>query len=165
MAESNRDPLGRVTRENRSISDKDYKFLTEHSDVNKICEIGTGSGYSTQALSCNGAEVHTVDQYDHDPEFNEPVTRYIMHSKQFWESTEVSNFDLYFIDASLGWGDVEYIFERAADNFKIIYHDFMYNDKGVQNHKLVLKYMSVMCHTHFTPRGGTHCAMLECEKL
>lgn len=160
-----RDPKRKVTLDYGSISSQDYDFLVEHSNVNKICEIGTGSGNSTQALSSRGAEVHTVDRYDHDPEFNEPVTRYIMHSSQFWETTEIKDFDLYFIDAQLGTGDVEYIFKRATDNFKIIYHDFMYGNKGILNHEIVLKYMFDKCHTEFTPRGGSHCAMLECEKL
>lgn len=160
-----RDPQGTVTLAHRSISHEDYDFLVEHSNVNKICEIGTGCGYSTQALSSRGAEVHTVDQFDHSPTWKVAVARYVMHSKRFWEKHDVRDFDLYFIDGTLGTGDVEYMFERASDQFKIIYHDYMYFDKGVQNHKIVLKYMFDKCHTEFTPRGGSHCAMLECEKL
>ena len=52
-----------------SISSKDIFFLREHSNVKKICEIGTGSGRSTKALSKWGAEVHTIDQYDHQAEY------------------------------------------------------------------------------------------------
>ena len=142
------------------VSDEDYDFLLLHNNVNKVLEIGTGK--STKALAKSGAEVHTVDRvYRH---IDCTADQYIMESKDFWETTEVSGFDLYFIDASIGTGDAENIFKRASNKFKIIFHDYRRYDKGVHNHKMMLKYLFDKCHTDEST-GGECCSLIECEKL
>ena len=146
------------------ISGSDYKFLSIHNNVKKICEIGTGTGKSTRALSSNGAVVYTMDQHDHNPIFKEKVHHYNIHSRDFWLNYDIKDFDLYFIDATIGYPDAVEIFKRASKIFKIIYHDYIDYEKGVSNNEIVLKYIHDKCHTEFA-LGGSHCAMLECEKF
>lgn len=148
-----------------SISSKDIFFLREHSNVKKICEIGTGSGRSTKALSKWGAEVHTIDQYDHQAEYNQKNAKfYFMHSNHFWKTHNKSGFNLYFIDATINLIDAKEIFKRATDNFKIIFHDYKGEDKGVHNHKMMIQYLFDKCHTEESTGGGC-CSLIECEKL
>ena len=147
------------------ISDSDYEFLQKHSDVKKVLEIGTGK--STEALKLNNAEIHTIDRTYREVD---GVEQYIMESEEFWEMFDITGFDLYFVDGSIGIGDVEEIYDRANNKFKVIFHDYNEGgnhvnfDKGVHNYKLVLKYVHDKCHTEFET-GGTHCALLECEKI
>ena len=120
-----------------SISSLDKKFLITHSNVKKICEIGTGSGRSTKALGTHNAEIHTIDQYDHGAELIPKTAKfYFMHSHHFWKTYNISDFNLYFIDANIKLLDAQEIFKRATDNFKIIFHDYRHNLKGVKNHKI-----------------------------
>ena len=147
------------------ISGYDYEFLQKHCDVTRILEIGTGK--STEALKTNGAEIHTIDRTYRPVD---GVVQYIMESELFWKTHDVSGFDLFFIDANIGTGDVEEIYDRANDKFKIIFHDYneggnhINHDKGVYNYNLVMRYVLDKCHTEFET-GGTHCALLECEKI
>ena len=147
------------------ISDSDYEFLQKHSDVKKVLEIGTGK--STEALKSNNAEIHTIDRTYREVD---GVEQYIMESEEFWEMFDIRGFDLYFVDGNIGIGDVEEIYDRANDKFKVIFHDYNEDgnhvnfDKDVHNYKLVLKYVHDKCHTEFET-GGTHCALLECEKI
>ena len=149
----------------RMISGYDYEFLTKHCDVTRILEIGTGK--STEALKTNGAEIHTIDRTYRPVD---GVEQYIMESEEFWKTHDITGFDLFFIDASIGTGDVEEIYSRANDKFKIIFHDYneggdhINHDKGVHNYNLVIRYVLDKCHTEFET-GGTHCALLECEKI
>ena len=78
------------------ISGSDYKFLSIHNNVKKICEIGTGTGKSTRALSSNGAIVYTMDQNNHNPIFKEKVHHYNIHSRDFWLKYDIKDFNLYF---------------------------------------------------------------------
>lgn len=146
------------------ISGSDYKFLSIHNNVKKICEIGTGTGKSTRALSSNGAIIYTMDQHDHNPIFKEKVHHYNIHSRDFWLNYNIKDFDLYFIDATIKHVDAVEIFKRASKIFKIIYHDYIDYEKGVRNNEIILKYIHDKCHTEFA-LGGSHCAMLECEKF
>lgn len=148
------------------ISDQDYEFLQKHSNVKRVLEIGTGK--STEALKTNGAEIYTIDRTPRNTV--DGVNEYVMESEEFWRTYDHRDFDLYFVDGNIGIGDVEEIFERASDYFKVIFHDYneggthRNHDKGVHNYKLVLQYVFEKCHTEFET-GGTHCALLECEKL
>jgi len=150
----------------RMISDYDYEYLVKHCDVTRILEIGTGK--STEALRTNDAEVHTVDRIYRPVE--EFVHQYVMESEEFWKTHDVSGFDLFFIDGSIGTGDVEEIYNRANDKFKVIFHDYneggnhINHDKGVHNYNLVMRHVLDKCHTEFET-GGTHCALLQCEKI
>jgi hypothetical protein len=147
-----------------AIGDRDKIFLEKYSNVKKICEIGTGTGKSTKALSKYGAEVHTIDMYDHLAKLPKNTNFYFMHSHHFWKTHSVSGFNLYFIDAGIKLVDAEEIFKRATNNFKIIFHDYYLKDKGVHNHKLMVKYLFDKCHITET-LGGKICSLLECEKL
>ena len=150
------------------ISGYDYEYLQKHCDVNRVLEIGTGK--STEALKTNGAEIHTIDR--NYRVYIDGVKQYIMESEEFWKTHDITGFDLFFIDANIGTGDVEEIYSRANDKFKIIFHDYnehvdwfhVNRDKGVHNYNLVLRYVHDKCHTEFET-GGTHCALLECEKI
>ena len=148
------------------ISGYDYEYLQKHCDVNRVLEIGTGK--STEALKTNGAEIHTIDR--NYRVYIDGVKQYIMESEEFWKTHDVSGFDLFFIDANIGTGDVEEIYSRANNKFKIIFHDYneggdhINHDKGVHNYNLVMRYVLDKCHTEFET-GGTHCALLECEKM
>ena len=148
------------------ISGKDYNFLSIHNNVKKICEIGTGTGKSTRALSSNGAIVYTMDQNNHNPIFKEKVHHYNIHSRDFWlYFYDIKDFDLYFIDATIKYPDAIEIFKRASKIFKIIYHDYIDYEKGVSNNEIVLKYIHDKCYPIGFTLGGSHCAMLECEKF
>ena len=138
------------------ISGYDYEFLQKHCDVTRILEIGTGK--STEALKTNGAEIHTIDRTYRPVD---GVEQYIMESEEFWKTHDITGFDLFFIDANIGTGDVEEIYSRANDKFKVIFHDYneggnhMNHDKGVHNYNLVLRYVLDKCHTEFET-GGRH---------
>ncbi len=147
------------------ISGKDYNFLSIHNNVKKICEIGTGTGKSTRALSSNGAIVYTMDQNNHNPIFKEKVHHYNIHSRDFWLKYDIKDFNLYFIDATIGYPDAVEIFKRASKIFKIIYHDYINYEKGVTNNEIILKYIHDKCYPIGFTLGGSHCAMLECEKF
>ena len=148
------------------ISGYDYDFLEEHSDAKRILEIGTGK--STEALKKGGAEIYTVDR---TLRLVDGVNQYVMESEEFWKACDATGFDLYFIDANIGTGDVEEIFNRASNKFKVIFHDYtesgthINHDKGVHNYELVLRYVYDKCHTEDLILGGTHCALMECEKI
>ena len=150
------------------ISGYDYEFLQKHSYAKRILEIGTGE--STEALKTGGAEIYTIDR-THRPV--DGVNQYVMESEEFWKACDATGFDVYFIDANIGIGDVEEIFNRASNKFKVIFHDYtqyknvmhINHDKGVHNYNLVLRYVYDKCHTEDLQTGGTHCALLECEKL
>jgi|TARA_B100000073_G_scaffold337347_1_gene333139 hypothetical protein len=142
------------------VSDEDFDFLLLHNNVSKVLEIGTGK--STRALVQSGAEVHTIDRVYRPLDFQ--AEQYIMESKEFWETFPYRGFDLYFIDASIGTGDAEEIFKRASNKFKIIFHDYRRYDKGVHNHKIMIKYLFDKCHIDEST-GGECCSLLECEKL
>lgn len=148
-----------------SVSRKDHEFLTSVSNVKKILEIGTGSGYSTTALSKHGAVVHTVDEFWHNPQFNEPVHFYNIPSEVFWQRSDERDFDLYFVDARLGPGDVEELYARASNQFMVVWHDYKQYDKGWYNHKLMIRYVFERCHTTDIKIYGSACGMFECEKL
>ena len=97
-----------------SIGRLDQEFLIKHSNVKKICEIGTGSGRSTKALGTHNAEIHTIDQYDHGAKLIPKSAKfYFMHSQHFWKTYNISGFNLYFIDASIKLVDAEEIFKRS----------------------------------------------------
>lgn len=148
------------------ISVEDYTFLSIHNNVKKICEIGTGTGKSTRALSGNGAIVYTMDQNNHNPIFKENVHHYNIHSRDFWlYFYDIKDFDLYFIDATIKYPDAVEIFKRASKIFKIIYHDYIDYEKGVRNNEIILKYIHDKCYPIGFRLGGSHCAMLECEKF
>ena len=150
-----------------SISSLDKKFLIKHSNVKKICEIGTGSGKSTKALGTYNAEIHTIDMFDHGAELIPKTAKfYFMHSTHFWKTYNVSGFNLYFIDANIRLVDAKEIFERATDNFKIIFHDYRDEDKGVKNHRMMIRYLFDKCHTEESTGGcGKCCSLIECEKI
>lgn len=147
------------------ISGHDYEYLVKHCDVERILEIGTGK--STEALKTNGAEIHTIDRIYRPVD---GVKQYIMESEEFWKTYDIAGFDLFFIDASIGTGDVEEIYNRANNKFKVIFHDYnegsdhINHDKGVHNYNLVMRHVLDKCHTEFET-GGTHCALLQCEKI
>ena len=148
------------------ISDSDYSFLEKHNNVDKILEIGTGR--STMALMTGGAEIHTIDRDYHSNMID--ARQYHMESEVFWQAYDINGFDLFFIDGSIGIGDIEEIYDRANDKFKVIFHDYNEGgthknfDKGVHNYNIMIRYVHDKCHTEFET-GGTHCALLECEKI
>jgi predicted O-methyltransferase YrrM len=106
-----------------------------------ILEIGTFIGTTAYSMAItakslpNLTSLHTVDVYDRfvklDNEVVKNITRHSgKYSYDFLPNCNLSNVDMFFIDANLSKNDYDDLYRLASPNFILAAHDYFANPQG-----------------------------------